>query len=265
MSENGSEYDEESSPPLCLHQRSNRGYRENFRITLSSAFLAKHANIIDSGGAHFCIPGGYISPAAENDLSFIIVPDERLIRLRQSAADYNNNNSCVNSDHEGRCQGHHGQRLLENKEVRIGKKKILAVRVTSIFDEIPEESVEEIESAIFGVDGLSNGGFGVTFDPKASVVDQYKAISHNQLILSPAIGDNINNGVAEVVIAQRVNESSIDEGLGLNILAKTEALVGPLDEVADFIVFCIPDGSLAGNTLQWTAYTFIYDPVSNSW
>lgn len=285
MLENGSEYDEESSPPVCLHQRSNRGFREAFRITLSPEFLAKHASTIDGGGADFCIPGGHISSSeaeteteteTEDASSYnsIIVPEERLIRLQHSTAiDDNNNNNDNNSDQDG---GHRRQqRHLEDKdkELRIGTKKLLAVRVISKFDEIPVESVDDIETAIFGADddssigtGDGGGGFGtgvVAVKPKATVVEQYHKVSHGKLQLMPAQGSNIYNGVAQVEISQRVNDSSIDEGLGTNILARTEQLVGvPLEEVADFIVFCLPDGSTARGKLEWTAYTFIYHPYS---
>lgn len=283
MLENGSEYDEESSPPVCLHQRSNRGFQEAFRITLSPEFLAKHASTIDGGGADFCIPGGHISPPPSSEAetgdaspyNSIIVPEERLIRLQHSTAVDDNNNNDNNSDQDG---GHRRQqRHLEDKdkELRIGTKKLLAVRVISKFDEIPEESVEDIETAIFGADddssvgtGDGGGGFGtgvVAVKPKATVVEQYHKVSHGKLQLMPAQGSNIYNGVAQVEISQRVNDSSIDEGLGTNILARTEQLVGvPLEEVADFIVFCLPDGSTARGQLDWTAYTFIYHPVSNS-
>jgi hypothetical protein len=114
---------------------------------------------------------------------------------------------------------------------RIGTYKILAVRVTTAFGQEPQESLQEIEGAVFGT------GAGAVVN---SVVRQFDAITHGQLRYIPAVG---TNGVVEIQMDQEILYYIDSEQ---DLINATEALFGGarLSTVADRTLFCMPDGTL---------------------
>jgi hypothetical protein len=120
---------------------------------------------------------------------------------------------------------------------RIGTYKILAVRVTTAFGQEPQESLQEIEGAVFGT------GAGAVVN---SVVRQFDAITHGQLRYIPAVG---TNGVVEIQMDQEISYYIDSEQEMINA---TEALFGDarLSTVADRTLFCMPDGTLEGQNQE---------------
>lgn len=110
-------------------------------------------------------------------------------------------------------------------EETIGVYKLLAIRVTSSFGQEPEESLQEIEAAIF--------------TGEHSVTKQFSAISHNQLVYEPAT----SSGVLQIKLEKHLERYDEDED---EVIAAVEAVldVSSITDVADRILFCFPTGSL---------------------
>lgn len=108
---------------------------------------------------------------------------------------------------------------------RIGLYKLLAVRVTSSFGQEPAESLQDIKESIF--------------TNEHSVVNQFLAISHHQLVYEPATA----SGVLQIELQKRLSRYEEDED---EIVQTVEAMLGvhSIRDVADRILFCLPEGSL---------------------
>jgi hypothetical protein len=167
-----------------------------------------------------------------------------------------------------------------------GTKRLLAVRVSTTFGEEPEESLASIQEALFGTGGngtimsSSDGSFGVDFgggmddDTRGttSVVAQYAAVSHGQLLYIAAApaGDGSDSssggGVLDITIDTRIAGADIQDMMDA-IVQRTEQAVGgssgavSLADVADTVIFCLPTGGLFAGDGNWTAFTFVLDPV----
>jgi len=201
----------------CVTQNRERGYRATYDISLPGSFTATYKNEIQAGIAHICIPGGYISKD-----NTVVIPDPATVQY-------------FDVDLQDR-------RL--DSSVRLGPKKLLAVRVKTNHGEVPDESAKDIEAAIFGTGDSTR---------RASAVSQYKAVSHGSLQYEAATGKGINNGVAEVEVTFPVAGKGILTFIN-QIVEATVATVGPLDQVADHTIFCIPNGSLLQGSSGWKAF-----------
>lgn len=130
----------------------------------------------------------------------------------------------------------HSRMTLSNDSVteRIGTYKMLAVRVTTAFDQEPQESMQEIEGYVFGTGEEAVKNF---------VVSQFDAISRGKLHYVPAVA----TGVVEIKMHQNIGFYRDTEAEMINA---TEALFGgtPLNAVADRVLFCLPDGTLGGKS-----------------
>lgn len=83
------------------------------------------------------------------------------------------------------------------------------------------------------------------------------------------------NGVIEVELPsylQTFQGQNVREYLVPEILKATEAallfqndtsIAKSLEDIADHFIFCIPDSSLLRDDSQWTAFTYLYEPVSS--
>jgi len=152
------------------------------------------------------------------------------------------------------------ERRLTSPSLKLGEQRLLALRVSSTFGggESPLTWANEIEGAIFG-----NGQKGSPLNPVASLVSQYKAVSHGQLVLIPAAGDGILNGVAEVEVNVKIAGRAVDGELPKIIFDRAAAALGkPLEEVADFIIVCLPDGATVNGSADWSAFAKHLEPVS---
>lgn len=222
----------EEAPLVCETQVPNASYKRGYPIELSDSFLKENASQLATGITRVCVQGGVI------DGDKLIVPDRNAVVMDEPNTD---------------------QRRLAASSIRIGTKTLLAVRVTSSIGEAPVETVDAIESAIFGTGENPEG-----IPDDASVVAQYEAISHGKLLFTPASGSsNIQNGVANVEIDHRFFGRDVQFGLVPQILAQTEAVVGPLSNI-DRIIFCLPNGSRFQGSTSWTAYTYLFHQVSHA-
>lgn len=208
---------------VCITQLPGASYRRTLGIDLPPTFRADHSHEIESGRLHLCINGG-----AVRDGKVVLTEESQLTLVEQ-------------------------HRRLQ-QVARRGRKRLLAVRVTSPSGEEPEESVELIQGAVFGT-----GPMGVT----PSVISQYMDISHNQLEYVAARGNNIDNGVIEIRTETRVIEGKdIQDSITDDLLNRTEELIGPIGESVDNIIFCLPTGSVFQNNAEWTAFTYLFEPYS---
>jgi hypothetical protein len=197
-----------------------------FDILLPKSFAKKHNKEIKSGKLHLCIPGGYL----DRGVSSVVIPTGAELRLVESHT-----------------------RELQQQTVRAGTKKLLAVRIVTTLGEAPAESLELIQGAIFGT------------GPQAvdnTVVSQYAAVSHGSLKYTATSGPGISNGVVEVTAALKIAGTTVTGSFISALLNATAAKLGPLDRIADHIMFCLPDGSVLQGSNTWTGFTFLYETVS---
>ena len=211
--------------------------RASYDITLSEYLLEKYKEEIEEGIAHVCIPGGYIS----EDSSSVIIPNERRLRLVE--------NNPAN------------QRRLQ-LEARLGNKKLLAVRVVSVIGEEPKESLAEITDAIFGAALFGTQVQSSEYAQDSTVVSQYRHVSAGSLNLLAANGPGIEFGVVQIIVDFEIAGAGIQRLSNAIVAATEEQLGGSLDEIADFVVFCLPNDSLLQGSTDWTAFTYLYEPVS---
>jgi hypothetical protein len=231
--EEESDTDELMDPAyLCITQSP----RASYDITLSEYLLEKYKEEIEEGVAYVCIPGGYVS----EDSSSVIIPNERRLRLVENSPAH--------------------QRRLQ-LEARLGNKKLLAVRVVSTIGEEPAETLAEITGAIFGASPLGTQVQASEY-ADSTVVSQYRDVSAGALNLLPASGPGIEFGVVQVVVDEVIAGGAIRRVTNAIVAAAEAQLGGSLDEIADFVVFCLPSDSLLQGSTAWTAFTFLYEPVS---
>lgn len=138
----------------------------------------------------------------------------------------------------------HGRRL--NAKGR-SNKPVLAIRVLGKDgNERPTEGTDLISRTIF--------------ESTNSVVNQYRRVSHGALNLGPATGVGIENGVAEMTL-----DSSFEGGnirlLSTQMIEQAESQFGSFDNFYH-VVFCVPEGSTLSGRTSWTAFTFLFEDVS---
>ena len=228
----------------CIVQ--NERYRLPLPIHLPPSFVAEQSLALESGTVYVCIPGTYMKKGNDGVWTSIVVPGNdgsslKVLSSKQVQEIFNNMGQ---------------QRRLSKTEIRNGIKKLLAVRIlANNGSEAPEETISEIRDAIFESEA----------DPSApTVVSQYAAVSHGALQYVPANGPGIQNGVATVSVQSSIisGNSSIQGDLMVDILESTAASLGNLEDLADHIVFCLPTGSFLRGRNTWTAFTYLYEPVS---
>lgn len=152
------------------------------------------------------------------------------------------------------------KRLTEERSFYVGAQRLLAVRVTSTFGEAPGSSLDAMEGAIFGT-GPNPDGIAAN----ASVVAQFRAVSHNQLLYVPANATVVawplgpmnsttmtpiaRPGLLEIEIAAKFKHFSYDfyEANLMPIVVSTieKALGRKMNDIADRIMLCLPSGSFS--------------------
>ena len=155
------------------------------------------------------------------------------------------------------------------------RKRLLAIRVSSLSSgETPKESLLSIQSAIFGSHATSNDTNSEIPSNATSVVEQYQSISHGQLLLEPAnttttqssstSAIEIVGGVFDLYMPNITFAGQLISNLTDFILHETmkQLSSSSLTDVADHIIFCLPDGSSFQNDPNWTAYTYLNQPYS---
>jgi hypothetical protein len=148
---------------------------------------------------------------------------------------------------------------------RFGTKRLLAVRVSnlagggsSVRPEVPDETRDEIEAAIFGTG--ANNPHGIANDD-ATLCAQYLAVSHGQLVYtaaavveltSPGVRTLESSGVMEISINLTTMLDTAQNGTYFSdvvkpaILARLEAVLqqSMSSLVADHVLLCLPTGTL---------------------
>lgn len=226
----------------CItHGRHRRGggggYRESLAIYLPEAFVRSNSRALARGELNVCIEGGHVEHGR------IVIPGDSADLVRRIRGDDDDSSSWNN------------RRRLQNDKLRFGTKRLLAVRVSSSFGEVPLESGESVRGALFGTgrnpDNITDAG---------TVAAQYAAVTHDQLLYVPATGSNITDGVLEIKVNMLFLGNDI-QNMTAAIVAQAEEAVGTLANVADNLVFCLPTGSRFGDQASWTAFTYLLEPV----
>lgn len=164
---------------------------------------------------------------------------------------------------------------------RIGRKTLLVVRVVTSTEK-PDVGLEEMEAAIFGTIPHPHASV-VTLEQSQenatasldgplsyqSVAEQYQAATLGNLIFEPLKGPGFENGILEIDLSQSIGANFVMAGQGIQSLAPSlhEATAGrigvtELTNVADHVIFCLPNDSLLAGTTAWTAFTYLYEPYS---
>jgi hypothetical protein len=141
-------------------------------------------------------------------------------------------------------------------------QRLLAVRVSSSSSsEEPEESVASIQGAIFGY-GSNPDGISFT---DSTVVAQYAAISHDQLLFVPAVAPSsrIVGGVLDIIVDNVTFAGQSISDITTAVLEQTRDALGiqSLTDIADRVMFCLPTGGILKNDPNWTAFTYPNEPV----
>jgi Gametolysin peptidase M11 len=139
------------------------------------------------------------------------------------------------------------KKLQRIQESRYGVKKVLAIRVSSTVPEAPMESLDEMEAAIFGT-----GPNPRHVPSDGTLVAQFEAVSHGQLHYVPADDPSLTRpGLLDIVVntsTMKVNDDStnrFDSIVRPAIMSETARLLGhTVYNVADHVLFCMPNGSL---------------------
>jgi len=202
-------------------------------IVLPQNFLDAQITTIERGTALFCVPRKHIDFISKT----AVVPEQ--------------NHGLVQIEEAGRMLE------AEAPEMLSGEKRLLAVRVSSTFGEEPEESRQDIAAAIFGT-GMADSDLL----PTTNVAAQYDAISHGALALVPATGAGIVDGVVDITLDRQVSGSRVQSDLASEIIATTAVALGPLEDVADRIIFCLPNYSELSGRDSWTAFTYLLEAYS---
>jgi hypothetical protein len=132
-------------------------------------------------------------------------------------------------------------RILESIGSRsTGNQRLLVVRVSTLQNE-PEESLAQIQGAIFGTGPAKS---------TISVLDQFRAMSHNQLLFEPAVGSKINSGMIDIRINATINGTShLASTVWPTIKTEMGRQIGWWWQyMADRFLFCLPNGALDART-----------------
>lgn len=132
-------------------------------------------------------------------------------------------------------------------------RTVLAVRINAK-DSAVSHSASVLRNAIFG------SGIGSSSN---TLKERYESCSYNDIIIQPATGQGITNGVMELSIAMNAN------GVGHAVL-REEAIrvltnqLGDLTKSFDHVMLCLPGGTSGG----WIGYAYVGGHISvynNNW
>lgn len=126
------------------------------------------------------------------------------------------------------------------KVQKIGTSTVLVLRVSAA-DRNTTLTAKELSDRIFGTDG-----------DQINLVSVYSNCSASKLKFIPATGQNILNGVGEIVLPQRIggmNSVDVDN----LVVAVGNAKFGELSSLYDHVMLCLPSGT-AGS---WLAYGYL--------
>ena len=194
----------------------------NNLLSSNSDFMKANGEIINSGRAFACIPGGEINRQTNQ----IDIPDATKIYFLET----NNNNT---------------SRRLSSGSIS-GSRSILAVHLT-INDQAPVVTASKFQGVLHGI----GPDAGVN-----SVVGRYADCSFSKLTFYPAptTGITITDGLAELSI-------TLDDWAGTNItdhlnpvVTAIEAQLGGTLDRYDHVMICVPFGTEIDGDRTWNGY-----------
>jgi hypothetical protein len=138
-------------------------------------------------------------------------------------------------------------RFQRIRDSRFGVKQMLVVRVSSLQGETPMESLDEIEAAVYGT-----GPNPMHVPADASVVAQFRAVSHTRLVYEPIVVPNLTRpGLLDIVIEESMINTNLSTTTRFDtivrpamIAAVTRVLGESIFGIAHRVLFCMPSGSL---------------------
>ena len=210
-----------STSASSTSSRTSSHFRSSLALEgLPQDLIDANLDALKAGEWHICIEDYTIFPDTH---TVLVAEDSKILSLDDDEQDA-------------------ARRHLQD-QVRVGTQRLLAVRVTSaVSGEEPNETLESIEGAIFGT-----GPNPDNISAEGTVVQQYAAVSHGQLLFQAAEGPSIINGVLEIAIdLPFVGTTNVQTQILPLLRTATEAAVGSSlssnTPVADKIVYCLPDG-----------------------
>lgn len=135
----------------------------------------------------------------------------------------------------------------------IGKSTVLVLRVTYRNTD-PSLSADDLAGSIFG---LGDHPPAIT-----NLASQMEACSFGQLIFSPAVGDGIVHGVAEISIDERVSGENSVRTLENLVIVKANQQFGTLSDKYEHVIVVVPEENLMYNGSRFLAYAFLRGYIS---
>jgi hypothetical protein len=213
----------------CMFDQDESESRRRHEIDLPEAFLKEHQRIIMQNPV-LRIPGGAITKHS------VHVPDNADITIHAETSP---------------------RRRLAPKS---GTPRILTVRVIANGNAQPLESKAELQGRVYGVGPDAQANTALT---------QFKKCSFGaQDIQATTSGNGVQNGVVDVNADINLASCNILGDCQQQIIAATESQLdirsGSLDSSNppyDFVMFCMPNGSMFGNggKTTWAAFAYTGD------
>ena len=201
------------------------GFRESYDLILPEDFVFENDNLIESGLAYVRIEGVTI----DEEVNTMKLYPESVVEFVDS------------------------HRRLKGDSMRLGIKRLVAIRVVTTKGEEPEETADDIRGTIFGT--------GPTPEVN-NVVTQYSAVSNGLLRYRPVHDGDIVDGVGEVEVDMKIRGRQVGSNFQDKIKKAAAKKFGPLEDLADQVIFCLPNGSYLLGSNEWTGFTFLYEGYS---
>ena len=196
-----------------------------YEIDLPRDFVEEHLTLLQNGVSTLCIPGGRALRFPNSTL-----PDQ-IVFPRGSEI-----------------------RLIHNY-LGLGNRSILVVRISGT-TESPEESVEQLAGAVFGLgsQALEN-----------SMRAQYRRCSFSRIDFTPASGfDGLYHGVVDTQLGYSLQGVSVNRVVS-DAMKSVSGLFGmdSLEENFDHVMYCVARGTTrVGDGAEWLAFAFVLHPRS---
>lgn len=194
-----------------------------FQVDLPQSFVEKHLTALQSGKSVVCIPGGRAVRFPNSTIpDQVVIPEGSNIELLPGSQD-----------------------PVDGSGVGFGNRTMLVVRVSGT-GESPEESVERLKGAVFGL-----GRQPFTNSMRA----QYGRCSFSKIDFIPASGyDQFDNGVMNIQLDYRLTGKQVFRVLNDAIELVAEVLGGDSLGDVDHVMFCIARGTIYPGESEWSAF-----------
>ena len=137
------------------------------------------------------------------------------------------------------------RRHLGVAERREGVKSLLVLRVTAS-DSALSLTGEQLSARTFGIGDNA---------PVVNLRSQYNSCSFGKFNITPAMGEGITGGIADIHIDNVVGKDPFN--LENQVVAVAEKTFGNLESRFDHVMICLPPGTLyQGTSSKWSAYGY---------